>query len=50
MQESIMSETFQQLAAGDTVKVELEVAVLKLMQEEHGGWNDTMTTVSQEQQ
>ena len=36
----------QYLAAGDTVKVELDVEILKLMQEQHGGWNDTMSTVS----
>ena len=36
----------QHLAAGDTVKVELDVEVLKLMQEQHGGWNDTMSSVS----
>ena len=35
----------QQLAAGDIVKVELEVAVLKEMQQNHGGWNDTMANV-----
>ena len=35
----------QQLAAGDVVKVELEVAVLREMQQNHGGWNDTMANV-----
>ena len=36
----------QRLAAGDIVKVELEVAVLREMQQNHGGWNDTMASVS----
>ena len=36
----------QRLVAGDIVKVELEVAVLREMQQNHGGWNDTMASVS----
>ena len=36
----------ERLAAGDTVKVELDEAVLKLLQAEHGGWDDSMATVS----
>ncbi|CAI8023106.1 E3 ubiquitin-protein ligase mib1 [Geodia barretti] len=35
----------QQLSAGDVVKIELETEVLKLMQADHGGWNDAMATV-----
>ena len=37
----------QQLSAGDVVKIELETEVLKLMQADHGGWNDAMATVCQ---
>ena len=33
-------------AAGDTVSVQLEVDILRLLQEDHGGWNDTMASVS----
>ena len=29
------------------VKVELDTDILKLMQAEHGGWNDTMASVNQ---
>ena len=32
-------------AAGDTVTVQLESEILKLMQADHGGWNDTMSSV-----
>lgn len=35
----------QLLAAGDTVRIELDVSILKLMQEDHGGWNDAMASV-----
>ena len=35
-----------QLSAGDVVKVDLDIEVLKLMQADHGGWNDSMATVS----
>ena len=38
----------QLLAAGDTVRIELDVAVLKLMQEDHGGWNDSIASVSRQ--
>ena len=34
--------TFSQ---GDRVKVSLDVEVLKVMQEGHGGWNDQMAQV-----
>ena len=34
-----------QLSAGDMVKVDLDTEVLKLMQADHGGWNDGMTMV-----
>ena len=37
----------QQLSTGDVVKVELDTEVLKLMQADHGGWNDAMATVCQ---
>lgn len=30
---------------GDKVRVSLDVAVFKLMQEGHGGWNEQMTQV-----
>ena len=33
-------------AAGDTVSVQLEADILRLLQEDHGGWNDTMVSVS----
>lgn len=42
-----MAPSSQRLAAGDTVKVELEIAILRMMQEDHGGWNDNMSSVSQ---
>ena len=32
-------------AAGDTVTVQLESEILKLMQADHGGWNDKMSSV-----
>lgn len=31
---------------GDQVKVVMEVETLKLMQKDHGGWNDKMSEVS----
>ena len=34
-----------EFAAGDTVKVELDPDVWKLMQNGHGGWNDLMGMV-----
>ena len=34
-----------EFAAGDTVKVELDPDVWKLMQNGHGGWNDLMGNV-----
>ena len=34
-----------QLSAGDAVKVELDPDLLKIAQEEHGGWNDAMAEV-----
>ena len=37
----------KELAAGDSVKIELECEILKMMQEEHGGWSDVMIKVSQ---
>lgn len=30
---------------GDRVKVLMEIETLKLMQKDHGGWNDKMTEV-----
>ena len=33
---------------GDRVRVELEVDLLKAMQEGHGGWNPRMANVSRE--
>ena len=35
-----------QFAAGDLAKVELDSEVLKLLQEEHGGWDDSIAGVS----
>ena len=34
-----------EFVAGDTVKVELDPDVWKLMQNGHGGWNDLMANV-----
>ena len=34
-----------EFAAGDSVKVELDPDVWKLMQNGHGGWNDRMSMV-----
>ena len=34
-----------EFAAGDSVKVELDPDVWKLMQNGHGGWNDLMSMV-----
>ena len=34
-----------EFSAGDTVKVELDPDVWKLMQNGHGGWNDLMANV-----
>ena len=34
-----------EFAAGDTVRVDLDVETAKLMQEGHGGWIDAMTDV-----
>ena len=34
-------------AAGDRIKVVLNPDVWKLLQEDHGGWNDLMSVVSQ---
>ena len=35
----------EEFAAGDSVKVELDPDVWKLMQNGHGGWNDLMSMV-----
>ena len=35
------------LASGDFVRVELDVDVLRIMQEDHGGWIEDMKLVSQ---
>ena len=35
----------EEFSAGDTVKVELDPDVWKLMQNGHGGWNDLMGMV-----
>ena len=32
-------------ASGEYVKVELDVEVFRLMQQGHGGWNETMAKV-----
>ena len=34
-----------ELAAGDTVRVDLDLEIVKLMQEGHGGWTDAMADV-----
>ena len=41
--------TEREFAAGDTVKVELDPEVWKMLQEGFGGWNDYMATVSMDQ-
>lgn len=35
-----------ELSAGETVRVDLDLETTKLMQEGHGGWNDTMADVN----
>ena len=35
----------EEFSSGDVVQVELDVEVLMLLQEGHGGWNETMATV-----
>ena len=34
-----------EFSSGDVVQVELDVEVFMLLQEDHGGWNDSMKTV-----
>ena len=34
------------ISPGDFVRVELDVEVLRIMQEDHGGWNEDMKSVS----
>ena len=43
---AVSLQSLQLLAAGDVAKVELDIEILKLMQTEHGGWNDGMATVN----
>ena len=35
-----------EFAAGDSVRVDLDIETAKLMQEGHGGWNEAMTDVN----
>ena len=35
-----------EFAAGDSVRVDLDLESAKLMQEGHGGWNEAMTDVN----
>ena len=34
-----------EFAAGDIVRVDLDMEIVKLMQEGHGGWTEAMTSV-----
>lgn len=43
--DSSMDESDFEFAAGDTVRVDLDIETVKLMQEGHGGWVDAMTEV-----
>ena len=45
----LMSHRPNEFATGDAVKVEVDIEVLKLMQEHHGGWNDMMMEVPDKQ-
>ena len=40
------STTHHQFKVGDKVRVDLDVEILKAMQEGHGGWNPRMADVS----
>ena len=42
---SVPNDTSGDIAAGDTVRVDLDLETVKLLQEGHGGWDDTMAEV-----
>ena len=43
--ESGESGESEEFAAGDVVRVDLDMEIVKLMQEGHGGWTEAMTSV-----
>ena len=41
----VFAATSSNLVPGDRVRVELELEIVRMMQEGHGGWNDQMKEV-----